>query len=699
MDGAYFPRHDREPSMNQLAEIEADWGIQFSEPKRVDTKRGPKILRKAEPSEAFWTAWRKQKDDIKAHGYGVGMWEGRWEVTHWGDVQNEEEKVVNIAASRAMNADIEVPAPEGKALLPFQRAGVDFILGRDATLVGDEMGVGKTITTIGVINLDKPGNVLIVVPASLKLNWRNELNDWLVDDYPIHIVNGGGSKAWTYEGGRGIVIMNYDLLKKHADAIREHEWDLLVADEAHYIKNDRTQRAKYLKGYRDKVIGENGEVVKDERGRAKYEQKVEPIKAKRRVLLTGTPLTARPKDLFGMLNYLDAANWPSFFKFAQRYCDAHHNGYGWDFSGASNLDELQERLRSTIMVRRLKKDVLTELPPKRRQTIVFEASTRAEKAALAAEAELREELESVIDDLEGGKGFLFEEISRVRHETALAKLPKVIDQVRDMLENGEPLVVFGHHRDVIGGIRDALTEDGHRVVLVDGGTPAQARQDAVDAFQNGDADVFVGTMGAAGVGLTLTRASNAIFAEIDWTPATLSQSEDRLHRIGAESPVNIYHLVLDGSIDARIAEVVVAKQEVFDAALDRKPQETADAVAEVSRTSMADAVAKPAPKPEIRKLTDADREKIAKDNERMDPDVVAILKRFAVQLDNDNLDWASQRNDIGYNRMDTHFGKVLAEAPNWSPKMERAAFKMLRKYRRQLDPDLYAEVYGEQRND
>ena len=678
--------------MQALKEIEADWGIQFGQPERVDTKSGPKMLRKAQPNEEFWAAWRSQKDAIKANGYGVGKWEGRWEVTHWqdpDDVPSDAEKTENIAASRAMDADIEIPVPEGKQYMPFQKAGIKFIIEHDNVLLADEMGVGKTIQTIGAINYLGLDRILVIVPASLKLNWRNEFEAWLTEDYPIHIVKDG--KNWPYEGGRGIVIMNYDILKKHAAALREYEWDMIIADEAHYLKNQRTQRAKYLAGHRDKVVDENGYSVKDERGKVKYEQKIAPIAAKRRVLLTGTPLTARPKDLFALLNYLDSLNWPNFFKFCMRYSDAHHNGYGWDFSGASNLDELQQRLRSTIMVRRLKKDVLSELPAKRRQTIVFEASSRAEKEALKAEAELREELEKVIDDLDGGKGFAFEEISKIRHQTAMAKLPKVIEQVKDMLENGEPLVVFGHHRDVVGGIRDALAEDGHKCVLIDGGTPAQARQDSVDAFQNGEADVFVGTMGAAGVGLTLTRASNAIFAEIDWTPATLSQSEDRLHRIGAEHPVNIYHLVLDGSIDARIAEVVVAKQEIFEATLDRKPEDVA-AGDDVPSISMVEVVAKP--KPEIRKLESSERERIEVENKHMDKDVVGALKEFAHRLDDLNPDNALKRNDMGYNRMDGNFGRVLAQAEFWSPKMERAAFKMLRKYRRQLDPDLYEEVYG-----
>ena len=644
-----------------LVEIEANWGVDFGEPKQVNTRRGPKILRVGEPTEAFWVAWRGQKAAIKENGYSVtkNRDSGHWELTHWGDVQTIEEKVENLVASRALDANIDVPAPEGKALMPFQRAGVNYITSRPATLVGDEMGVGKTIQAIGTINKTKPETVLVVVPASLKLNWRNELNAWLVDDYPIHIVNG---KGWTYTGGKGIVIINYDILKKHHDALREQEWDLLVVDEGHMLKNSRTQRAKYLCGHR----------VWDKKTKTETVE-VTPVAAKRKVVLTGTPLTARPRDLFALLNYLDGETWRNFMVYGKRYCDGHRGPYGWDFNGSSNLEELQERLRSTLMIRRLKKDVLDELPPKRRQVISWEAETREEKAAIIREKELGEFDELIdsdfdYDEYEGVRdgtalhqmkpkgGVAFEEISRVRHETALAKLPRVIGHVRDALENGDPLVVFGHHRDVIGGIRDALASDGVKVVLVDGGTSTQDRQDAVDAFQDGEADVFIGTMGAAGVGLTLTRASTAIFAEIDWTPATVSQSEDRLHRIGAKNAVNIQHLVLEGSLDERIAEVVVAKQSVFEAALDKPTSLEEKGVEGIDKVT-AEEIAKSAKPAAIKPVTEKD---IAKENaDRLDPEVVEILKGFACQLNGSNEDFATQKNGIGYNKMDSGFGRAL----------------------------------------
>jgi SWI/SNF-related matrix-associated actin-dependent regulator 1 of chromatin subfamily A len=306
------------------------------------------------------------------------------------------------------------------------------------------------------------------------------------------------------------------------------------------------------------------------------------------LLLTGTPILNKPIEIYPLLSTLNPAEFGNFWAFAKRYCGATQTRYGWDFSGATNLPELQERMRAACMVRRLKKDVLTELPAKRRQIVTLatngaanavrkenEVMARHEQnlSDLRTDADLahasgdKEAYEIAARKLQAASRVAFTEISATRHAVAVAKIPYVIEHVQSIMEEGcEKLILFAHHHDVV----DALAAEfsGECVVLT-GETPMDERQSAVERFQTDpNVRIFIGSITAAGVGLTLTAASTVVFAELDWTPANVSQAEDRAHRIGQTQSVLVQHLVLDGSLDARMAQVIVDKQNVADQALD-----------------------------------------------------------------------------------------------------------------------------------
>jgi hypothetical protein len=318
------------------------------------------------------------------------------------------------------------------------------------------------------------------------------------------------------------------------------------------------------------------------------EPKFAPIKAKRRVFLTGTPIVNRPIELWPIVRALDPQGLgKSWFAYTNRYCGAVQTRYGVDVSGASNLDELQTKLRATCMVRRLKSEVLTDLPPKVRQVIEIPAAGmeslvateraqyaqhRGEIERLQAEAEaLREQggvdYAEAVEKLQEATGAAFTEMSKIRHELALAKLPHVIEHVEAALENVDKVVVMCWHHDVV----QALTQHfGRAAVEVSGKVAIADRQAAVERFQTDKTcRVFVGTIKAAGVGLTLTASSTVIFAELWWVPGDISQAEDRCHRIGQTDSVLVQHLVVDGSLDATQAKTIVEKQDVIDRALDR----------------------------------------------------------------------------------------------------------------------------------
>ena len=561
----------------------------------------------------------------------------------------------SVAASSAHDADVEIPAPEGLAYLPFQRAGIAYAASRRATLIADEMGLGKTIEAIGVINQSTDiRTVLVVCPASLKINWQRELERWLVHPLTVGICNGTVPDA-------DILVTNYEQLGK----VPPKDIDLLVIDEAHMVKNPKAQRTRLVTAWGKR--------------------------ARRVVLMTGSPIVNRPIELHSLLSVLDAPAWP-FWAYAQRYCAAHQTRWGWDFSGASNLDELQYKLRSTLMVRRLKADVLTELPPKRRQLITL--SSKGYSQSLKAESKLQErvdqerealELERDLADAIGDteaygravqalrQGYLaaFEEISRIRHETAVAKVPAVAEHVTELLESVEKVVIMAHHHDVVDALCEALAEYG--VVSLTGRDSQATRQHAVDTFQTDpNTRIFVGSIQAAGVGLTLTAASTVVFAELDWVPGNVSQAEDRCHRIGQTDSVLVQHVVLDGSIDARLAQVLIDKQAVIDRVVDgggtAPNMEPVELPSRIARKEVT--VASVAAVPEEQKVA-----------------IHAGLRLLAAH----DPDGTRNRNDVGYNSSDSRFGHALAALDHLTDGQASAARRMLAKYHRQLG-DLVAEM-------
>jgi len=589
------------------------------------------------------------------------------------------ERTAKLNASAATTADITVPAPEGLEYMPFQRAGIAFGMDRENVLIGDEMGLGKTIQAIGLINATKAKRVLVVCPASLRLNWRNELQKWLTVDRKIGIAQGK-----SYPTDADIVVINYDIIHSHADALRAEEWDIMIADEIHYCKNEQARRTQYTLGY-TKAEKKKGEWVDT--------VKVAPIPAKRRVFLTGTPIANRPIELWPIVNALGV--FDNFWRYAKRYCNGHRGRFGWDFSGSSNLPELQEVLRTEVMVRRLKKDVLTDLPAKVRQ--VIEIPANGATAHVTAEREAWEQWEDDIVDLRvavelakasddpaeydnavaalrDGLKAAFGEMSKLRHETAVAKIPNVVDHLEEALESTDKIVVMAHHRSVIQGLREALDEADIRHVSLTGGDSLTARQEAVEAFQSDPTvQVFIGSIQAAGVGITLTAASHVIFAELDWVPANLSQAEDRCHRIGQHDSVLIQHLVLEGSLDAVMAKKIVAKQRVIDTALDKDiPEFKVPTIPTVE-------------------ATETPRKKIEEAAAKLTPaEIEAVhmgLQELAMMCDG-----AREEDGMGFNKFDTAIGKSLAGAIVLSPKQAALGQKLVRKYRRQLSEGMLSEA-------
>jgi SWI/SNF-related matrix-associated actin-dependent regulator 1 of chromatin subfamily A len=459
--------------------------------------------------------------------------------------------------SRAENSDYDVPAPDGLDYYDFQKAGIQYAVekyegGEDGVLIADEMGLGKTIQALGTVNKLGLDTVVIVCPASLKENWKREAQTWLTDDLTVNVYQEGPMTA-------DVEIVNYALLSTRDEVpaiINDHGPQLLVLDESHYIKNRKAKRTNAAK----------------------------EIEADRRLFLTGTPIKNRPIELWQQVSEL--TDEFDFWSYAKTYCGAKKTRWGWDMDGATNLGELQERLRSSVMVRRQKEDVLTDLPEKMRQVIPLakngmgdlvekeqeayeEHSDRiADLKRRKARAEVNDNEEAyreAVEELKEARKVAFERIAEIRKKIAIEKSGHVIQHVNSVLESEDKVVVFAHHKRVIARLQD---EFGERAVSLTGDTPQAERQEVVDRFQNDpDTEVFIGSIHAAGTGITLTAASHVVFAEIDWTPSVNRQCEDRCHRIGQDDTVHVQYLVVDESLEARIARKNVRKQKNIDQAM------------------------------------------------------------------------------------------------------------------------------------
>lgn len=642
-----------------------DW----SEPKEIQTKNGARLLRKGEATQAFWNAWRSQKETLKAEGVSCSRNDrtGEWEACWWQKISAEikQARAESVVASKAASADVDLPHPDGTDYMPFQRAGIQYGLARKNVLIGDEMGLGKTIMAIGIINADPTiTSAIIVCPKSLKLNWKRELEKWLVRPMTIGVVNG------EYPPECDIVIANYESVKKHAAQIQARTWGACIVDEAHYIKNRKAQRSVAVKS----------------------------IVAARNIRMTGTPIVNRPAELHNIIEDMEPS-FGSFFSFAKRYCNAHNSGFGWDYSGATNLDELQRRLRETIMVRRLKADVLTELPRKIRQVVEVEADTADQRRAVKREseyesssaerlldlraavelskAESEEAYKSAVARLTEASRIDFTEMSRLRHETAVSKIPAVIAHLTTIMDDGDnKIIVAAHHHDVIDAIVEAGREAGWNPVSITGDTKETDRQCAVDKFQNDAAcRLFVGSITAAGVGITLTASSHVVFAELDWVPGNVSQMEDRAHRIGQTETVLVQHIVLNDSLDARMARMIVSKQSVIDSALDTNHPERTEIVY-APRQAAATHDTKHA---ELATIVLNDEQVLS---------VHTGLKILA-GLDGD---MARDLNGIGFSKIDVAIGHSLAERASLTMKQAALGKKLCTKYRRQLPAELTEKI-------
>ncbi|KAJ8680973.1 hypothetical protein QAD02_016760 [Eretmocerus hayati] len=416
------------------------------------------------------------------------------------------------------------------SLYTFQRQGIEYGISKNGRcLIADDMGLGKTRQALGIAQyFRKDWPLLIITPSSVRYQWSEAIIDSL-SSVPAQCIQHVMSTK-DYLDKSEVTIVSYDLLSRRADEFAARKFGVVICDESHYLKSAKTQRTKAVQR-----LASN---------------------AQRIILLSGTPALSRPIELHSQIKLI----MPSFMGYKEygiRYCAGAQTNYGWDFTGSSNLKELEIILKACGIIRRLKSDVMSELPSKIRQKIILDphlikASTKEMKAA-------SQNLENVKSGTSKHSALL-----QYYSETSKAKEKAVCNYITDLLENQRKFLVFAHHQSMMDAISDVLTAKKIQFIRIDGKTNPEQRKFFVDTFQKEERVlVAVLSITAANAGITMTAATLVIFAELYWNPGILCQAEDRVHRIGQSDNVVIRYLLAKETADDHLWPQIQKKIDIL----------------------------------------------------------------------------------------------------------------------------------------
>jgi SWI/SNF-related matrix-associated actin-dependent regulator 1 of chromatin subfamily A len=432
----------------------------------------------------------------------------------------------------------------------YQKEGVwdmeDFLESGGGTLLADDMGLGKTLQTLWLLRRSRPGDMfpaLVVTPASVKYVWEHQA----ITHVRLHaqVLEGQTPPSGRVGFVPKLMVINPDILSHWLPYLLGLGLKTLVLDESQYFTNPRAKRTKAAMALARQV----------------------PY----RVALSGTPLTNRPAELWPTLNMLRPDKFPSFFSYAHEYCDPRRTPWGWDYKGANNIPKLHALLRRTCMVRRLKQDVLQDLPDKVRRVVPMDLSDRKEYNE--ASVNFLGWLNKNFDKSRVRRASRAAAVVRIGYLLRLAaklKARNVVQWTNSFLEEypDEKLVLFAIHKKMIQVLQRRVQA---KSVTVDGSVTGRRRRLAVDTFRRDKGTrVFIGNIRAAGTGVDGLQdvCSNMAFAELWWRPGDHIQAEDRIHRIGQEGAAWINYLVAGGTIEETLCKIIQTKQEVIHATLD-----------------------------------------------------------------------------------------------------------------------------------
>lgn len=458
-----------------------------------------------------------------------------------------DEAMESIGRSRSREAApiAEVEKVIQGELAPFQWAGVRYALQARRTFIADEQGLGKTVQALATLEADGAWPAVVVCPASLKLTWEREAAKWL-PHRTTTVVSGRGAVRPQAD----LIIVNYEIVAAHRETLSRTRPQALVLDESHYCKNPRAKRTHAVRRLAQTL----------------------PNTALR-LALTGTPVMNRPEEIVAQLRIIGRLDeFGSGSQLKRR------------FTGMGAEERLHWHLRRACFVRRLKKDVLPQLPAKRR--VVVPVGLDNEREYRLAEKDviawLREQpLDLAELNIKVARTLRAERLAQIgtlKRLAARGKLAAAVTWIHDFLESGEPLIVFCHHAEVQEELLQRFPDAEHLLAR----DSTEARQATVERFQAGEGPtLLIASTLTAGHGITLTRASNVAFLELEWTPAAHDQAEDRCHRIGQHDAVTAWYLLAAESIDETIADLLQGKRTVVGAVTDGNREQADNLVDQV----------------------------------------------------------------------------------------------------------------------
>jgi len=437
-----------------------------------------------------------------------------------------------IIGKKEIKVDIDYSKYSNRPPLSHQIESIEKLVANQKYILADDMGLGKTTSTIIAALETGAKKILIVCPASLKINWQREIENYT--DRSTHIVDG---KKWE---DADFMIINYDILKNFHDlkkvkesVILNYGFDLVVVDEAHFIQNKQAQRTKIANDICKKV----GRVW----------------------LLTGTPMTSRPINYYNLLDLVDSPVAYNWMAYAIRYCEGYQFNVGnrkvWNLNGAANLEELRDRTKSHVL-RRLKEDIL-DLPDKIITPVFLRLKSKQYEALMGEYFDWYEKSEE-----SSSLTVQFSKLMKVRQIIAEEKIENTIEVAENIIEQGKKVIIFTNFTDTLNKIKAHF---GKSAVALDGKMSKPQRQNSVDEFQENDkVKVFVGNLKAAGVGITLTAAEAVIMNDLSFVPSDHAQAEDRAYRYGQKSNVSVFYPIFENTIEGAIYDILSKKKNIFE---------------------------------------------------------------------------------------------------------------------------------------
>ena len=514
---------------------------------KLDSYFGKKLMEDKmytkEPSEIYVEKLLVEKD--KAYHIWGKIFSGETLHDFW------MPKSALLKDNEVKNISIDYNKYTHRPPMEHQKEAIEKLVRNKKFILADDMGLGKTTSTIIAALETGAKKVLIVCPASLKINWQREIANY--SDRSVYIAEGK-----KFSDDHDFVIVNYDILKNFHDIkekdkseIMKINFDLVIMDEAHMISNPQAQRTKIANDIASK--------------------------SNRVWLLSGTPMTSRPMNYYNLLNLVDSPVAMNWMAYAKRYCNGFQFSVGkrkvWNVTGASNLDELRERT-STHILRRLKEEVL-DLPEKIITPVYLRLKSKDYEELMGEYFDWYDQNPEESSSLT----IQFGKLMKVRKVIAQEKINNTIELAENIIEQGKKVIIFTNFTDTLNQIYNHF---GKSAVYLDGSCSKFHRQNAVDEFQTNDKiKVFVGNLKAAGVGITLTSAEAVIMNDLSFVPAEHSQAEDRSHRIGQKNSTSVYYPLFENTIEGAIYDILNRKKKIISTVMGDSMMDDASTIEEM----------------------------------------------------------------------------------------------------------------------